>query len=329
MIKVSVIVPVYNVEKHLRKCLDSLLAQTLEEIEIIAVDDGSTDSSADILKEYEGKSAKLKSVGKENGGLSDARNCGLSYAVGEYVGFIDSDDYADPDMFQAMYEKAVERGSDIVECNLHHTYSDFEDTEVMAKYYGPEELLCHGRHVAWNKIYRRAWLLDTGVRFPVGLIYEDVSFFSKLAPYIGHYDYVDITPIHYVQRSGSLNNASSEKTMQIFMILRDVLDFYKEKGIYTEYAEGLEYLYARTILCSSFSRMCRIHDRGLRRKALGLSFRELSETFPHWRKNRILKKDKSQKACFMKMQNKATYKISCAVFPVLLRLKSRFGHAPA
>ena len=328
MIKVSVIVPVYNVEKHLRKCLDSLLAQTLEEIEIIAVDDGSTDSSADILKEYEGKSAKLKSVGKENGGLSDARNCGLSYATGEYVGYVDSDDYVDPDMFLAMYEKASERGSDIVECNLHHTYADFEDTEIMAKYYKSEELLCHGRHVAWNKIYRRAWLLDTGVQFPVGLIYEDVSFFSKLTPYIRKYDYVDIAPIHYVQRSGSLNNASSERTMQIFEILSGVLDFYKEKGIYGQYADELEYLYLRTLLCSSFSRMCRIPDRVLRKKALSLNFRELTETFPHWRKNRILTKEKSRNAAYMKMQNKATYKISCAIFPILLRLKSRFDPTP-
>jgi len=327
MVKVSVIVPVYNVEKHLGKCLDSLLGQTLEDIEIIAVDDGSTDSSAAILKEYENKSAKLKIVRKENGGLSDARNCGLSYAFGEYVGFVDSDDYADPDMFQAMYEKAMRRGSDIVECNLHHTFLDCEDTEIMERYHKPEDLLCHGRHVAWNKIYRRKWLEKTGVQFPVGLIYEDVSFFSKLVPYIGGYDYVDIVPIHYVQRSGSLNNASSERTMQIFEILRGVVAFYREKGFYEQYRDELEYLYARILLCSSFARMCRIPDKALRKKALALNFKELTDTFPNWRKNSVLIKEKSRNAAFMKKQNAATYKIVGALYPILLRLKDKLSPA--
>jgi len=329
MIKVSVIVTVYNDEAHLRKCLDSLLAQTLEEIEIIAVDDGSTDSSADILKEYQGKSAKLICVEKENGGVSDARNCGLSYATGEYVGFVDSDDYADPDMFQVMYEKAAERGSDIVECNLHHTYVDFEDTETMAKYYTPEELLCFGRYVVWNKIFRRAWLAGIEVRFPYGLICEEVSFISMLVPYIGSYDYVDAAPIHYVQRRESQNNAGLEKTMNTFKVLKGIVAFYKEKGFYERYRTELEFLYARILLCSTFTRMCLIPDRRLRKKALGQNFWELSEAFPDWRKNRILKMEKSRNAVYMKMQNKATYKISCAILPPLLRLKSRFGHTPA
>jgi len=329
MIKVSVIVPVYNVEKHLGKCLDSLLAQTLEEIEIIAVDDGSTDSSADILKEYQEKSAKLIRVEKENGGVSDARNCGLSYATGEYVGFVDSDDYADPDMFRVMYEKAAERGSDIVECNLHHTYADCEDTEIMPKYYAPEELLCFGRYVVWNKIFRRQWLAGTGVRFPYGLICEEVSFISMLVPYIGNYDYVDAAPIHYVQRRESQNNAGFEKTMNIFEVLKGIVGYYREKGFYERYRTELEFLYARVLLCSTFSRMCLIPERRLRSKALSQNFRELSEAFPQWRKNRILKNEKGRNAVFMKMQNRATYKASCAVFPPLLRLKSRFGHTPA
>jgi len=171
MIKVSVIVPVYNVEKLLKRCIDSLLGQTLQEIEIIAVDDGSTDSSLAILENYAKQNKKLKCIGKKNGGLSDARNHGLPYATGEYVGYVDSDDFVDPDMYETMYDKAKEHGSDIVECNLHHTYANYEDTEIMVKYYKPEELLCFGRHIAWNKIYRRSWLLETGVQFPFGLIY--------------------------------------------------------------------------------------------------------------------------------------------------------------
>ena len=325
MIKVSVIVPVYNMEKYLERCLDSLLAQTLEEIEIIAVDDGSKDSSPEILERYAAEHDKLKYVRKENGGLSDARNYGFPYTTGEYIGYLDSDDYIDPEMFEVMYNKAKENDSDIVECNLHHTYVDYEDTEIMDKIYKREELLYHGRCIVWNKIYRREWLLETGVIFPVGLIYEDMAFFSKIVPYINKYDYVDIVPVHYVQRSSSLNNASSERTMHVFEILRGIISFYKEKGFYERYEKELEYLYARILLCSSFRRMCRIPDKKIRKKALKSNWRELADTFPEWRRNPLLKKEKGRNALFMKIQNPLIYKICCAVFPVFFKIKKRRG----
>ena len=318
MVKVSVIVPVYNMEEYLEKCLDSLLAQTLEEIEVIAVDDGSTDSSPEILKRYAGRSAKIKYVGKENGGVSDARNHGLPYAAGEYIGYVDSDDFVDPDMYEVMYNKAKERDADIVECNLHHTYAGFEDTEIVEKYYTPEELLCYGRYVVWNKIYRRSWLLEAGVQFPVGLIYEEVCFLSRLVPYITVYDYVDIAPVHYVQRGESLNNKSSEKTMEIFDILRGVLEFYSENGFYQRYEKELEYIFTRILLCSSFTRMCRIPDRTHRKKALGLNFLELEGNFPNWKKNPVLKRVKSRRELFMRSVNRVTYRLYSGIFPVLL-----------
>ena len=323
MIKVSVIVPVYNVENYLEKCLDSLLKQTLEEIEIIAVDDGSTDSSSEILERYAANYDRIKSLRKENGGLSDARNYGLVYATGEYIGYLDSDDYVDPEMYEVMYRKAKENGSDIVECNLHHTYVGYEDTEIVEKYYRQEELLCFGRRVVWNKIYRREWLLETDAVFPFGLIHEDLYFFLRLIPYIRKYDYVDIVPVHYVQRSTSLNNESVERQMQVFEILRAILTFYKEKGFYPRYRRELEYFYTRILLCSSFARMCRIPNKTLRKKALKLNWKELVDTFPEWRKNPVLKRDKSRNAVFMKMQSTVVYKICSFVFPILLKLKDR------
>jgi len=325
MIKVSVIVAVYNAEEYLEKCLDSLLAQTLEEIEIIAVDDGSEDKSPEILEKYAAKSDKLKCMRKENGGAADARNSGLAKAVGEYIGYLDSDDYIDPDMFELMYNKAKESGSDVVECNLHHTYADYEDTEIMDKYYTPGELLCFGRYVVWNKIYRREWLLDAGAYFPVSFIYEDIAFVAKLVPYIQSYDYIDAAPVYYVQRQSSINNSKSMKTMDIFPVLRDIISFYKEKGFYELYEKELEYLYARILLCSSFGRMCRIPDKKIRKNALKLNWRELADTFPEWRRNPVLKKEKGRNAFFMKMQNSFIYKICCATFPVLLKIKKRRG----
>ena len=119
MKKVSIIVPVYNVEKYLAKCLDSLVSQTLEDVEIIVVDDGSKDNSKQIIDEFQTKYPdKIKSFVKENGGLSDARNFGLDRAIGEYIGFVDSDDYVTAEMFEEMHSLAQKYDAEMVICNL-------------------------------------------------------------------------------------------------------------------------------------------------------------------------------------------------------------------
>ena len=116
-IKVSVIVPVYNVEAYLERCLDSLVKQTLEEMEIIVVNDGTKDNSQAIIDRYAAAyPQKVISLIKENGGLSDARNYGIPYAHGEYIGFVDSDDYLNVTMYQKLYDRAAETDSDIVFC---------------------------------------------------------------------------------------------------------------------------------------------------------------------------------------------------------------------
>ena len=119
MVKISVIVPVYNVEKYLDKCLNSLVNQTLKDIEIIVINDGSPDNSQTIIECYSKKYSNVKSYVKRNGGISDARNYGLKYASGEYIAFVDSDDYVDLSMMEKLYNKAIENSYDIVECNLH------------------------------------------------------------------------------------------------------------------------------------------------------------------------------------------------------------------
>ena len=127
-IKVSVIVPVYNVEAYLERCLDSLVKQTLEEMEIIVVNDGTKDNSQAIIDRYAAAyPQKVISLIKENGGLSDARNYGIPYAHGEYIGFVDSDDYLNVTMYQKLYDRAAETDSDIVVCGY---YGIDENTET-------------------------------------------------------------------------------------------------------------------------------------------------------------------------------------------------------
>ncbi|MBR3300751.1 MAG: glycosyltransferase, partial [Clostridia bacterium] len=114
--KVSVIVPIYNVEKLLKKAVDSLVNQTLSDIEIILVDDGSPDNCGRIIDEYAKEHSNIVAVHKENGGVSDARNVGMSKATGEYIGFLDPDDFAEPEMFEKLHSCAKENDSDLVFC---------------------------------------------------------------------------------------------------------------------------------------------------------------------------------------------------------------------
>lgn len=124
--KVSIVVPVYNVEKYLRECLDSLLAQKLKDIEIIVVNDGSTDSSADIAAEYAARDSRVRLISKENEGYGKTMNRGFSEARGEYVGIVESDDFADPRMFKDMYKFAKKHDLDLVKAN-YYEHSDAGD----------------------------------------------------------------------------------------------------------------------------------------------------------------------------------------------------------
>ncbi|WP_022757277.1 glycosyltransferase [Butyrivibrio fibrisolvens] len=316
-VKVSIIVPIYNVENYLEKCLDSLTGQSLNDIEILAVNDGSTDGSLKILENYASKDSRIVVLNKENGGLSDARNYAFPYIHGEYVGFIDSDDYVDPKMYEVMYNRAIETSSDIVECNLPHTFDDYEDTEIGRHIHDKKELIMNGRSVVWNKIYKTSWLLETGVRFPKGLIYEDVNFYCKIVPFLNKIEYVEEPFVHYVQRGTSINNFQTLKTMQIFDILDDIHKFYEEKGFMDEYGEALEFLYTRILLCSSLSRMSRIKDPSDRKKAISSNWNKLVSTFPNWRKGRYLKEYKGKNAGFMKAMNPLTYTLAGLLLPIL------------
>lgn len=317
--KVSIIVPVYNVEKYLPRCLNSLVHQTLDDIEIWVVNDGSTDSSPDIIHSFSEQYDNIHVLNKTNGGLSDARNYALPYITGEYTGFIDSDDYVDLDMYEVLYQKAASTDADIVECNLHHTWTDHEDTEIGEKITDNKQLLMTGRSVVWNKIYKTSWLKEIDVKFPAGLIYEDVNFFSKLVPHIHRIEYVDPAFVHYVQRDTSINNHQTLKTLQIIDILNDILDYYKRNGFYEDYHAALEFLFIRILLCSSMGRMARIANTTDRKKALSANWLELNSSFPAWKKNPFLHAYHGKNALFMKSMNPLTYPVASTLLPFVLK----------
>ena len=310
MPKVSLIIPVYNVENYIEKCLDSAINQTLKDMEIIIVNDGSKDSSKEKIEKYLKKYPSIKYLEKENGGLSDARNYGMQYATGEYVAFLDSDDYVEKTMYEEMYNVAQKDNADMVECDFIWEYPDKRKEDVGIIYNSKKEMIEKARVVAWNKLIKRELIERIGIRFPVGLRYEDVEFFYKLVPYLDKVSFVKKCFIHYVQRDNSIANTQNIRTKEIFKVLDNVITYYKENEFYTEYKEELEYIYIRFLLCSSLKRICKISNKNERMKAQNETWDNINLNFPNWKKNSILKK-KSLKNLYIKSNNKITFKIYC------------------
>ena len=317
MPKISVIVPVYNVENYIEKCLKSLVNQTMHDIEIIIVNDGSKDNSKNIVKSFEEKyPEKIVYLEKENGGLSDARNYAMPYAKGEYIAFLDSDDYVENDMYEKMYEIAQKENSDLVECDFYWEYPNKIKEDIGQIYYGKKEMLEKVRVVAWNKLIKRDILEKTKIQFPKGYRYEDVEFTYKLIPHLEKVSFFKKPCIHYIQRENSISNSQNERTKEIFDVLDNVIKYYKENGYYDEYKEELEYTYARILLCSSLKRMCKIKDKEKKEKLLNTTWENLNTKFPNWKENKILK-NKSWKNRYTKSVNKFTFKIYCKLFSIL------------
>ncbi len=207
MPKVSVIIPVYNTEKYLKKCLDSVCNQTLSDIEIICVNDCSPDNSLDILNEYAAKDSRIKVIDfKENKGVSIARNTGINEAVGEYIGFIDSDDYIDLDFYEKLYDKAVETEAECVKGNLQCINENKE--EIYSIEYDINDEINVDKaffyHSFTSAIYKRDFLLSNKVFFPIDIShFEDPYFAIKTAIYCNKIEIVNNTKYYYFINSKS------------------------------------------------------------------------------------------------------------------------------
>lgn len=292
--KVSVIMPVYNTAKYLERCLEALVNQTLTDMEIIAVNDGSTDQSLQILEEYAGRYPNIRIFSKENGGQATARNLGIRESRGDYIGFADSDDYVDRTMFEKMYGLAVERNCDLVECHFHFIQEneagkrkELTPRGHVREYESQQDMLIDPQVSPWNKLYRREVLLQPDVNFPEGLIYEDTAFYIKTIPYVKKVAYLDEKLVFYFLRGSSTINANkSRKVGDIFPVLENILEFYEKHGFYQEYKEELEYFCVKIALCSSLSRIGRVTDKKLQQQLLDQTFAFIQRYFPDYKKNK-------------------------------------------
>ncbi len=287
MPKVSVIVPVYNAERYLRKCFDSLVNQTLEEIEILAVNDGSTDGSMAILEEYQRQyPQKVRVFTKENGGQASARNLALPYAKGEYIGYVDADDYADAAMFEKLAAKADETGADLTVCDHFRVEKGKNHYVSFPDYSKPKDMFKAVLVSPWNKLFKKSILVESGVIFPDGYIYEDTAWFAELIPFVQTMAYVHEPLLyHVVQENSTMTAAQGERTAQIFPVMNGLLDFYRQRGLYEDYRAELEGFYVRILLFSSLRRIAKIEDKTLRRELERRTLSELEAHCPDFRQN--------------------------------------------
>lgn len=232
---VSVVVPVYNVKKYLNKCVNSIIAQTYDNYEVLLIDDGSTDGSAEICDSFAEQCEKISVYHKENGGLSDARNFANKYLKGDYIVYIDSDDYVDPDYISVMVECREKYDAALV---IASYIDEDESGKVLSKktfnnkitVYDAKlalEEMCYEKTIctaAWGKLIKRELVFEN--EFPKGMLYEDLATMYKIIGSCSTVVYVDRSVYHYIQRNGSIRFSKySPKVLHVMQAAENLLDY--------------------------------------------------------------------------------------------------------
>ncbi|NSP12209.1 glycosyltransferase [Enterococcus faecalis] len=239
MPKISIIVPVYNVEKYLEKCVRSILAQTFTDFELILVDDGSPDSSGAMCDQFAEQDQRVKVIHKENGGLSDARNAGIEIATGEYLGFVDSDDYIADDMYELLYTNIVKEDADLSICGIYDVYEGKEPVEKQQQYIvldkvAAMKMILEAKVVsvhAVNKLYKKEIFED--IRYPVGMITEDGAVILSILEHTEKIVIDTQQKYYYFHRANSISsNLFSKKDLDTINVWKEnenyILDWYHE-----------------------------------------------------------------------------------------------------
>ena len=264
--KISVIIPIYNSEKYLDRCIQSAVQQVYPNLEILLVDDGSVDSSGKLCDEWQEKDHRIRVIHKENGGLSDARNAGLDAATGDYIAFLDSDDYLAPDMLQNLFSAAKAADAKISICNFLYVDEDGRPLSWRNRTFPIRDEVISGLEAvdrtmmdeekgwyyvtAWNKLYRKELFSD--IRFPFGKIHEDEFIAHHLLGKCDRIACIRSVGYYYVQRPGSIIHSRNEMTNL------HLSEAFLDRALYCACHDltrsaGYAYLKSAVFLCDAFS----------------------------------------------------------------------------
>ena len=320
-IKVSVIVPVYNVEKFIDKCLNSLVNQTLKEIEIIVVNDGSPDNSQKIIDKYVKKyPEKVQSFIKENGGQGSARNYGLEKANGEYIGYVDSDDFVEKDMYKKLYNKAKENNYDIVVCGNYNVSEDYQNKNIdtfINNYNTDLENIFFGKMAVWNKIYKRDILIKNKLEFKEKVWYEDLAFTLKAIMNSNTFAFIDEPLYDYLIREGStMNNSNVQRNLEILDAFNDILS-YIQHNKKEEYFSKIEFLAIDHIYISAIVRVLKAEaDDKVKRETINKLLDYMNKKFPNYKNNKYINTLSKNRKIIYKLINIKMYGLINLIFKV-------------
>ena len=281
--KVSVIIPVYNVEDYLKECIESLTAQTIKDIEILLVDDGSTDKSGVICDEYSEKFENVKVIHKVNGGQASARNMALDIAEGEFIGFVDSDDWVDADMYMAMVESAKENNSDIVICDMVDHYPD----KIIYHHSSEYDDVFKVTPSACNKLFRKSIIGKD--KFPEGLWYEDFEFTTKQLLKTKNISNIHKGFYHcHCREVSTMFNDNSKKNLDIVTVINNLKVYMEENGYDKEYKDLIEYLMIDHILITSINRVA-LHKNNDKKDVIKTMRNYVKGAYPNFKNDRVFK----------------------------------------
>ncbi len=250
---ISVIIPIYNVSAYLRQCVDSVIKQDYKEVEIILVNDGSIDDSLAICKQYKDENSNVILIDKENGGLSDARNSGMAIAKGEYIYFLDGDDWLSPSALRTLYEYAIKTNCEVVQGGIYYVYNNriiFDNSNTttsttLSREDAMRELILNKliKNFAWGKLYKK----DIVQRhlFPIGKYFEDSYWQHLIIHEITKYGIVPSPLYYYRQRRDSISGTLSLKGLDLLKGQEERLNFVKKE--YPKLTKDILQIYLNTV----------------------------------------------------------------------------------
>lgn len=295
--KVSVIVPVYNVEKYLRKCLNSLVNQTMKNIEIIIVNDGSPDNSEEIIREYKKKyPEKIKVLNQVNQGLSGARNNGLQLATAKYIMFVDSDDYLCEDAVEKVYNKIITEEADFLV--FGNNVVDESDNILSTtfpcenKYESTVEKIIFGNMCAWNKIYKKSFIENNKINFRVNVWYEDLDYSFKTFVKANKIAFLEENLYNYLIRENSImSNQKADKNLEIIDALDEIIAYAKNNHVLKKHYDMIEFLCIYHIYICAVTRVINMNIKYKHKKKLIDKFiKYTKKNFPKYKNNKYLTK---------------------------------------
>ena len=291
MIKVSVIVPVYGVEKYIVKCIDSIVKQKLKDIEIIVVNDGTPDNSIKLIKDNF-KDDRIKIFNKKNGGLASARNYGIKKAKGEYLFFVDSDDFIDECLYE-MYEKAKKDKVDLVICDYYKYYNDLNKEHIkIIPFYESNNHKCSVTSMpgAVCKLIKKDIITENKIEFLEKHFFEDNAIMPYLCALCNKFSYINKPYYYYLHRDGSILHQQkyNKKWEDIFSSLDNLYNKFLESNLILDYYDELEYIYIEYLLHAANLRFIDYDESIHNIKKVG---NIIKEKFPNWKNNYYYKKE--------------------------------------